>query len=123
MTFAQVNERGEAQAIKIVSTVDDSTSTLRLPFSNPHSVAFPDSKQLVSIGKAPGDSAWKLFLVPLDGGPTRAIGEIAYDGLSSGGLLAPSPDGKLLAYTSAGSYTSKIFEVDLGPVLPAIMKR
>ena len=27
MTFAQVNERGEAQAIKIVSTVDDSTST------------------------------------------------------------------------------------------------
>ena len=40
-----------------------------------------------------------------------------------GGLLAPSPDGKLLAYTSDGPYTSKIFEIDFGPALQAIMKR
>ena len=86
-----------------------------------HSVALPDGKQIVSVGKAAGDSVCKLFLVPLDGSATRLIGEIPRG--TAGRLLAPSPDGKLLAYTFDGRYTSKIFEIDFGPALQAIMKR
>jgi hypothetical protein len=121
---AQVNERGEAEAITIASTVDDSASTLRLPFSNPHSNVFPDGKQIISIGKAAGESAYKLFIVPVDGKAPRLIGEIPYDPSSSGDRpLAPSPDGKLLAYTSPGRYTTKIYEIDFNPAMQAIIKR
>ncbi len=117
----QVDAKGEARVIKILSTAGDSTRTLRLPFAESYSVAFPDGKQIVSIGKVAGDSVSKLFLVPLDGSATRLIGEITPG--TAGRLLAPSPDGKLLAYTFDGPDTSKIFEIDLGPALQAIMKR
>ena len=120
LLVGQIDARGEARAIKIVSTVGDSTRTLRLPFNGHHGVAHPDGRQIINVGKANGDTTWKLFLVPLDGSPTRVIGEI---GRGTGGLLAPSPDGKLLAYTSDGVYTTKIFEVDFSPVLQAIVKR
>ncbi len=63
----------------------------------------PDGKQIVSVAKVTGDSVYRLFLVPLDGSAPRLIGEIPR-GTSltavTGGLLAPSPNRKLLAYTS-----------------------
>ena len=120
LLIGQVDARGESRVIKILSTVDDSTRTLRLPFDGHHGVPYPDGKQIVNVGKATGDSVWKLFLVPLDGSATRLLGEIPR---GTGGLLAPSPDGKLLAYTSDGRYTSKIHEIDFGPALQAIVKR
>ncbi len=120
LVFALPNARGETQVIKILSTVGDSTRTVRLPFSGYHAFALPDGKQFVAVGKATGDSVYKLFLVPLDGSATRLIGEIPR---GMGGRLAPSPDGKLLAYTSDGRYTSKFFEVDFGPAFQAIVKR
>jgi dipeptidyl aminopeptidase/acylaminoacyl peptidase len=123
LLIAQVDAKGQTQAIKILPIVGDATRTLRFPFSGLYSVVFPDGKQIVSVGQAPGDSVYKLFLVPLDGSATRLISEIPYDSDLSGGLLAPSPDGKLLAYTFNGDYTSKFFEIDLGPALQAIMKR
>jgi Tol biopolymer transport system component len=119
MLIGQVDARGEARVIKIVSTVDNSTGTLRLPFDGRHGVPHPDGKQIINVGKANGDSGWKLFLVPLDGSATRVIGEIPH---GTGGLLAPSPDGKLLAYTSDGKYVSTIHEIDFGPALQAIVK-
>jgi Tol biopolymer transport system component len=127
LLIGQVDARGESRAITILSTVGDSTRTLRLPFSSSYSAVLPDGKQIVSVGKVTGDSVYKLFLVPLDGSATRLIGVIPR-GTSfaavTGSLLAPSPNGKLLAYTSDGRPpTSKILEVDFGPALQAIMKR
>jgi len=87
-------------------------------------VVLPNGKQIVSIGQPTAGSVWKLFLVPLDGSATRLVGDIPYDPFSFGGPpLAPSPDGRLLAYTSAGQYTTKIFEVDFGPALQAILRQ
>jgi hypothetical protein len=120
LLVGQVDARGEAWVIKILSTVGDSTRTLRIPFNGHHGVLHPDGKQIINVGKATGDSVWKLFLVPLDGSPTRVIGEIPR---GTGGLLAPSPDGKLLAYTSDGPIISKIREIDFAPALQAITKR
>ena len=119
LLIGQVDPRGEARAIKIVSTVDDSTRTLRLPFNGHHGVPHPDGKQIINVGKATGDALWKLFLVPLDGSAARVLGEIPR---GTGGLLAPSPDGRMVAYTSEGVYTRKIFDVDFGPVLQAFVK-
>jgi Tol biopolymer transport system component len=127
-----------ARVIKVLSTVGDPTRTLRLPFMpassfagwssrSYHIVVLPDGKQVVSVGKVTGESVYKLFLVPLDGSATRLIGELPN---RKGVLvpfgdwpLAPSPDGKLLAYTSDGPSTSKIHEIDFGPALQSIMKR
>jgi len=114
------NARGTLPVAKIVSTVGDATRTLRLPFSGANGVVLPDGEQLVGVSKVPGDSAFKLFLVPLDGSATRVLGEIPR---GTGGLMAPSPDGRLLAYMSSGVYTTKILEIDFGPALQTILKR
>ena len=106
-----------------MSTADDSTRTLRLPFSSAATVAFPDGERVASIGKAPGDSVWKLFLVPLDGSAPRLVGEIPWNLSAIGGVLAPSPDGRSIAYSSHGPYTSKILEIDFAPAFEAIVRR
>jgi Tol biopolymer transport system component len=82
---------------------------------------FPDGQHVACVGRPENEgSTNKLYLVPLDGTPTRQIGEIPR---GSGGLLAPSPDGKLLAYTSDGPITSTILQIDFGPALQAIATR
>lgn len=123
LLLAEVDAKGEARVIKILSTVSDPTRTLRLPFSGSRGVVLPDGQHLVSAGAVTGDSVYRLFLVPLDGSATRPVGEIARSTSFLGGRLVPSPDGRLLAYTSEGSFTSKILEFDFSPALEAIMKR
>jgi Tol biopolymer transport system component len=120
LLVGQIDAQGEARVIKIVSTVGEPTRTLPIPFNGHHGVLHPDGRQIINVGRETGDSIWKLFLVPLDGSQTRLIGEIPR---GTGGLLAPSPDGKLLAYTSDGPITSRILEIDFAPAFQAIMKR
>jgi Tol biopolymer transport system component len=109
------------RALKIQSMVDDSTRTVRLPFIGTGAMIFPDGQHVACVGRPENEgSTNKLYLVPLDGTPTRQIGEIPR---GSGGLLAPSPDGKLLAYTSDGPITSTILQIDFGPALQAIATR
>jgi len=119
--LGQVDAKGEVRVMTILSTVDYSTRTLRLPFHVVSNVVVrPDGKDILLAGKASGDSVNKLFLVPLDGSATRLLGELPS---GSGGSRALSPDGKLLAYTSDGPITTKILEIDFEPVLQAIVKR
>jgi Tol biopolymer transport system component len=120
LRYGQIDSRGEARTITFVSTVGEATRTLHLPFNGHHGANYPGGKQLLNVGKATGDTLWKIFLVPLDGSTPRLLGEIPG---GTGGPLAASPDGRFVAYTSEGRYTSKIHEVDFGPALQAIGKR
>jgi len=106
--------------IRSLSTVGDAARTLRLPLDFPNAVVLPDGQHIVSIGKRPGDSVWNVFVVPLDGSAMRLIGEIPG---GTGGPLAPSPDGTMLAYTSAGPRTTKVFDIDFSPALQEILQR
>ena len=79
----------------------------------------PDNIVVVS-GNA-GDSSQSLFLVPIEGGAPRPLGEIG--GRLDGGRLASSPNGKLVAFGIEGGYTSQLHEVDFAPALRAILRR
>jgi Tol biopolymer transport system component len=106
--------------VRILSTTGDAARTLRLPLDVPNAVVLPDGENVVTIGKRTGDSVWNVFLVPLDGSAMRRGGEIPR---GTGGLLAPSPDGTMLAYTSEGILTTKVFEIDFSPALQEILQR
>ena len=120
LRYGQVDSHGDVRTITFISTVDNSTRTLHFPFNGHHGANYPGGKQLLNVGKATGDTLWKIFLVPLDGSTPRLLCEIPG---GTGGPLAASPDGRFVAYTSEGRYTSKIHEVDFGPALQAIGKR
>jgi Tol biopolymer transport system component len=107
--------------VTILSTAGDATRTLRLPFGDTRGAAYPGGTQVLYVGQVTGDSLWTIFLVPLDGSAPRALGEIP--GGTTGGSIVASPDGKLIAYTSEGTHTSTLLEVDFGPALKAILKR
>ena len=119
LRYGQVDSQG-ARIVTFISTAGEPTRTLRLPFIGHHGANYPGGKQLLNVGKAAGDTLWKIFLVPLDGSTPRLLGEIPG---GAGGPLAASPDGRFVAYTSEGTYTSKIYEIDFGPALQAIMKK
>ena len=59
------------------------------------------------------DSVPKIFLQPLDGSALRIVGEIP-NLTSMASRLAPSADGKRVAFSTDGVFTSKIYEVDFG---------
>jgi Tol biopolymer transport system component len=116
---------GRLAAFKLVSTVGDTTRTLRFPFDSqgPPWIAGPDGTQLVVISRAAGDSVNQVHLVPLDGSPPRLLGTGLAGARVDNGRVALSPDGTLLAFTSEGRYTSRFFDVDFGPALRAITRR
>ena len=124
LLFGFGSSRSHTTVVRILSTVGDATRTLRLPLDVPNAVVLPDGQNIVSIGKRTGDSVWNVFLVPLDGSAMRLIGEMDRGtGRGTGGLLAPSPDGTMLAYTSEGLRTTKVFDIDFSPALQEILQR
>jgi Tol biopolymer transport system component len=116
---------GRLEAFKLLSTVGDTTRTLRLPFDPQRrpSIAGSDGTHLVVIGRTAGDSVDKIFLVPIDGSAPRLVGTWPGGARVDSDRLTLSPDGTLLAYTSEGRYTSRFFDVDFGPALRAITRR
>jgi Tol biopolymer transport system component len=113
---------GQLPIIKLLSMTGDSTRTLRYPFESESTtwIADPEGKHLLIVGKTAGDSTSKVFLLPTDGGPPKLLGK--WPG-GDGGRLAITPDGRLLAFTHTGAYTSKLHEIDFSPVLQAINRR
>jgi Tol biopolymer transport system component len=111
--------RGDWPVVTFLSTTGDSTVTMRLPFGSTWAQALPNGKYVV-LGHAAGDTLNRIYVVGLDGSKPRLIGDAPRWRVSA---TAPSPDGKLLAYTSEGRPTTSIFEIDFGPVLQALMKR
>jgi Tol biopolymer transport system component len=112
---------GAFPVLRVVSTVGDSMRTVRAPFGSVNGNVLPDGKRAVVTGKAPGDSLHKLYFVSLEDGSQRLLGEIP--GGSAGGRLAPSPDGKLVAFTVDGPFTTTLHEIDFGPALRVILRR
>ncbi len=118
--YSLYDGRGQFSAIKFVSTVGDSTRTLRLPLGVTNLALMGPDNIVVVSGNA-GDSSQSLFLVPIEGGAPRPLGEIG--GRLDGGRLASSPDGKLVAFGIEGGYTSQLHEIDFAPALRAILRR
>jgi Tol biopolymer transport system component len=116
-----VQSRPEVPVVSILSTSDASTSTVNLPTGTLAWRAHPDGEHIIAIVGTADRSAHRIFLVPLGRGAPQLVGEIPR--ASRPASVAPSPDGKLLAYTADGSTTTRIFEIDFNPALQAITKR
>jgi len=116
-----VQSRPEVPVVSILSTDGGSTGSVNLPTGTLTWRAHSDGEHIVATVGTAGQSMHRIFLVPLDGGAPRFVGEVP--GGTRPAPLVPSPDGKLLAYTSDGVYTTKVFEVDFNPALQTIMKR
>jgi hypothetical protein len=109
----------DAKVITILSAGGEATRTLRPPFASANHTVLRDDQFIGLVSKAPGESGYNFYRVPLDGSTPRLVGPISG---GSGGIMAASPDGKLLAYTSEGRYTSKLLEIDFSAPLRALMK-
>lgn len=122
-TFGEIIGDGPLTDLLIMSTTGESTRLVHLPFKSAHRgiAMLPDRQHIIIGGRKPGDTATKIFVVPLDGSAPREFGGLPGN-LS--GTLTLSPDGKQLAFTTTeGRYTSKILEVDFAPSLQVIGKR
>jgi Tol biopolymer transport system component len=111
-------------SVDIMTSRGDSLRTLHVPIEIDRdafhdSFFHPDGQHVVLVGKTPGDSVSKIFLVPLAGGAPRVLAP--YTGQMIG-RFDLSPDGKSLAYTLQGAPTSTIFELDVSPILQSIRK-
>jgi Tol biopolymer transport system component len=112
---------GAYPTLRVVSTLDNSVRTVRAPYGSVNGRVLPDGSRAILTGRAAGDSTHKLYSVSLDDGSQRLLGEIPGGG--SGGRLAPSPDGRFVAYALEDRYTSKIHEIDFGAAIQAITRR
>jgi hypothetical protein len=107
--------------LRVISTTGEPTRTVRAPAGSYNGSVFPDRRYVAVTGLAPGDVLHKLYVVSIDDGSQRMVAEIEGGGM--GEHLAPSPDGRFVAYTTEGTYTSTIHEIDFGPAFEAILGR
>lgn len=117
---------GRITSIDLVAADGSSVRTLRLPFEVGPSTFrppfTPDGRNLILFGKLPGENVSKIFSVPLDGSATKALATLPTTS-SVAGRLDLSPDGTAVVFTSVGPWTSKLFELDVTPILQAIGKQ
>ena len=107
-------------ALHVVSLTDHTTRIVRLPFEGIGATVgmLPDGQHAIVAGKAGGDTAARYYLVPLDGTAPRP-----YRALSATPIDAHvAPNGDAIAFTTEGTPTSHIYDIDLTPVLHAVIK-
>lgn len=114
---------GRVRSMEIVAADGSSVRPLRLPFevgSTTFRPPFtPDGRSLILFGKAPGESVSKIYSVPLDGSAPKALATLPTTSTVAG-RLDLSPDGSAVVFTSVGPWTSRIYEMDVTPILQAI---
>ena len=97
--------------------------TVNLPFAvDPrwrYSHFHPDGRHAILIGRIPGESVSKLFLLPLNGQAPRVLAQLT--GRVDNVWL--SPDGTTLLYDMESAPTTTIYELDASPILKTIDKR
>lgn len=124
LLFLIRNTDGRITSVELMTHGGDSLRTLSLPFEvDPRNFTppfHPDGQHVMLVGKAPGESAFKIFLVPLNGDIPRALA--TFPGTPYNGRLDLSPDGSTLAFTSVGPPISTIYELDMSPILQALGK-
>jgi Tol biopolymer transport system component len=117
---------GRINSIDLVSAAGDSMRTLRLPFEAGPSIFrppfTPDGRHLILFGKIPGETVSKIFSVPLDGSAPKALATLPTTSTVAG-RLDLSPDGSAVVFTSVGPWTSRLYEIDVTPILQAIGKQ
>ena len=107
--------------IDLMDSGGDSLRTLSLPFEVTccwNAPFHPDGRHLILGGTTPGESISKLFLVPLNGDAPRVLSQFS----PLNGAAYVSPDGRSLVFTSEGTPTSTIYELDVTPILQSIGK-
>jgi Tol biopolymer transport system component len=107
--------------LRVISTTGEATRTVRAPAGSYNGNVFPDGRHVAVTGLTSGDALHQLYVVSLDDGSQRMVAEIEGGGM--GEHLAPSPDSRFVAYTTDGTYTSTIHEIDFGPAIDAILGR
>ena len=110
-------------SVEVMTSSGDSVRTLNLPFEvdrRPNYDSFrADAGHIILVPNVPGESVSKIFLVPLNGGTPRVLTQ--FSGRLSARFVV-SPDGKSLVYSLEGAPTSKIYELDMTPILQSIGK-
>jgi Tol biopolymer transport system component len=117
------NPDGRINSMELVAADGSSVRPLRLPFEVGPSTFrppfTPDGRNLILFGKAPGESVSKIYSVPLDGSAPKALATLPATSTIAG-RLDLSPDGSAVVFTSTGPWTSKIYEIDVTPILRSI---
>ena len=126
VAFPARNRNGPGTNIHLVSVAGDSLRVLRMPFEIGPSTFrppfTPDGRNLILFGKAPGESVSKIYSVPLDGSAPKALATLPTTSTVAG-RLDLSPDGSAVVITSVGPWTSKIYEIDVTPILQSMRKQ
>jgi hypothetical protein len=114
-------KRSEYNQLELITIASGERKVIELPFNLGWSFQpqlTDDNRAMLVFGRARSDSiGLKLYRVPLNGDPPRAIANIG--GLPSGAAVSLSPNGQSFVYAAHDSRTSTLLLVDLRPALSA----
>ena len=116
------NADGSITSGQLVDVAGSSRRTVSVPFAVsafPWSQFHPDGRHVILIGRMPGETVTKIFLVPLNGDAPRVLTQFTGRVYN----MRMSPDGTTLVYDVEGAPTTTIHELDVSPILKAIERR